>query len=139
MLAPDALSEGELQRPLRTSKAKQQHNSVQLRFLTARDLLSGDLDDHAAIYETLAEIASDDGLTASLEIPAETWQRVENSYNRLIYLNEGERCAQSAVNPKLDFAKIQTDYHAKKPEITYCYNFLTDEALRRLRKFCLES
>tara|TARA_Y100000588_G_C13612622_1_gene651884 strand:+ start:261 stop:536 length:276 start_codon:yes stop_codon:yes gene_type:complete len=91
MLAPDALSEGELQRPLRTSKAKQQHNSVQLRFLTARDLLSGDLADHAAMYETLAEIASEDGLTASLEIPAETWQRVENSYNRLIYLNEGER------------------------------------------------
>ena len=139
MFAPDTVSEGELQRPLRTSKAKLQHDSEQLRFLIARGRLSKELADHAAIYESLAESAPGEEPTASLEIPAETWQRVAKSYNRLIYLNDGEGCAQSAVNPELDFAKIQSDYQAKKPEITYFDNFLTDEALRRLREFCLES
>ena len=49
------------------------------------------------------------------------------------------RLDRPAVNPAIDRTAIESDYHATKREITYFDDFLTDEALRKIRAFCLES
>ena len=44
-----------------------------------------------------------------------------------------------AVNPQLDCARIEAEYFRSGPGIVHLDDFLTTEALRELRRFCLES
>lgn len=140
MFAPDALSDKDLRIPLRTSNAKLQHDAEQIEYLIDRDRISQQYGDDATVYhEIRAAAPKARAATESFQLPPDKQQRIARTYNRLIYLNDGPRCEGSAVNPGLDARSIEQDYHANTPEITYFDDFLTPEALRRLREFCLES
>lgn len=125
---------------MRTSKAKLLHDAEQIRYLAANHRIPEDVSDAAAIYDALIQSAPPSCTpTESFDFPPDERRKIARTYNRLIYLNEGARCAGPAVNPALDSHKIQADYNARKPEITYFDDFLTEDALHRLRAYCLES
>ena len=65
--------------------------------------------------------------------------KIGGSYNRLVYLAEAPALETAAVNPELDTAAIEADYLETAPGVTYFDDFLTPEALKALRAFCLES
>ena len=140
MFAPEALSDEELRIPLRTSNAKLQHDAEQIEYLIDRDKISQQYGEDASVYHKIRTAAPKTrAATDSFQLPPDKQQKIARTYNRLIYLNDGPRCEGSAVNPGLDARSIEQDYHANTPEITYFDDFLTPEALRRLREFCLES
>jgi tetratricopeptide (TPR) repeat protein len=140
MFAPDALSDEDLLIPLRTSKAKLQHDAEQIEYLIERDKISDRFRDDAKVFDQIRAAApSARAATESFQLPSVEQRKIARTYNRLIYLNDGRRCEGSALNPKLDTRMIEQNYHASKPEVTYFDDFLTPEALRRLREFCLES
>ena len=55
-----------------------------------------------------------------------------NSY----IVEEAERIVGGAVNPKLAAPSVIKEWEAKNPKILVCDNFLSDDALQALRKFC---
>jgi Tfp pilus assembly protein PilF len=140
MFAPEALSEDELRYPLMTSDAKLQHDAEQIDYLIGHGKISRDQARFAAIYRGLIDgAAAPRAPTASFQMPSDVRDSVAHAYNRLIYLGDAPRSAASAINSELDAGAIEQDYHASRPEITFFDNFLTPDALQRLRAFCLES
>ena len=138
--APNALSDDEMSFTMRTSVAKLKHDAEQIRYLVAKHLIPESLSDTAAIYDELAAAQPISCTpTASFDLPSAEQRKINKTYNRLIYLSDGARCQGPAVNPKLDSNLIQGNYHLSKPEITYFDDFLTKDALRLLRDYCLES
>ena len=140
MFAPDALSEEELLQPLRTSHAKLQHDAEQIEYLVALGKLPESYGPIAAVYRELIENGPEERpATEAFRFPSGAQAEVAKAYNRLIYLDDAPRCEGGAINPALDTGEIERAYHARRPEIAYFDDFLTDEALRRLRRFCLDS
>ena len=140
MFAPDALSDEELLIPLQTSKAKLQHDAEQIEYLIERDKISDKFGNDAKVFDQMRAAApSAHAATEAFQMTSDEQRKIARTYNRLIYLNDGSRCEGSALNPKLDTRMIEQNYHASRPEITYFDDFLTPEALRRIREFCLES
>ncbi len=140
MFAPDGLSEEDLRHPIQTSNAKLQHDAEQIAYLISHGRVSENYAECGAKYRELIDAgAGSRALTESFRMPSDDRISVAQAYNRLIYLDEAPRCDGVAVNPGLDTAEIERAYHRSKPEITYFDNFLTADALQRLRQFCLES
>ena len=140
MFAPKTLSDDEMSFTMRTSVAKLKHDAEQIRYLVAKHRITDNFSDTAAAYDELvAAQPLSCPPTASFDLPPAEQRKIDRTYNRLIYLSDGERCQDAAVNPKLDSNLIQGNYHASKPEITYFDDFLTKDALRLLREYCLES
>jgi len=61
------------------------------------------------------------------------------SFNRILCYADNPTFAEGALNPNLDREDIQRPYQASYPEIIYIDELLRDEALKSLRRFCLES
>ncbi|NKB57604.1 MAG: tetratricopeptide repeat protein [Alphaproteobacteria bacterium] len=140
IFGPDNLSDEALRHPLSTSNAKLLHDAEQIDYLIAHTKIPKNDAEHAQTYRQLIETGPASRLpTESFQMPAQQQKASFRAYNRLVYLNEAPRCDGGAVNPKLDTDAIEKAYQAGNPEIVYFDDFLTQEALQRLREFCLES
>lgn len=138
--APIELDEDDLRRPVQTSSAKLLHDAEQIDYLIERSAVSDHYAEHADVYRHLIDAApASRALTHSYAMPMAERRKVARSYNRMIHLNEAPKVVGAAVNPGLDTRKIESDYLNSRPEIVYLDNFLTPDALSRLRAFCLES
>jgi tetratricopeptide (TPR) repeat protein len=138
--APIDLSEDIIRKSAPASDAKLRHDAEQIDYLIERGILAADYAVHAQTYRRLADAGvGKRAATDFYRLPLPERRRVAKVYNRLVHLAPAPRLDKPAVNPTLDRAEIETDYHATKPEITYFDNFLTEEALRKIRAFCLES
>ncbi len=60
-------------------------------------------------------------------------------YNRALHVYRPGPVAGSALNPKLDFEKLDRQFALGERKIVVTDGFLTPEALRELRRFCDES
>ncbi|MCZ6657399.1 MAG: hypothetical protein O7C67_08895, partial [Gammaproteobacteria bacterium] len=60
-------------------------------------------------------------------------------YDRVVHYADAPRIDGGVINQSLDFKRIEDDYLASKVSVTAFDDFLTPEALRALRDFCLES
>lgn len=140
MFAPDAIDESARRQPLQTSYAKLRHDAEQVEYLVANGKLSEDFLGYANVYRHMLEGANEKrSLTKSFRFPAKEQAAVADIYNRMIFLDEAPRSDTGAVNSALDTAAIEREYLQSSPEITYFDDFLTPEALNRLRRFCLDS
>ena len=123
----------------RTSAAKLRHDAEQIDYLRARDDLPERFDAVAADYRAvLARVPATVGDRVFL-LPPDVARRFRPHYNRLHLRRAAGRCDGGAVSPRLDRAAIERDYRSRAPGITWVDDLLTDEALARLRRFCLES
>jgi len=61
------------------------------------------------------------------------------SFNQILHYADNPIFPEGALNPNLDREDIQRRYQASHPEIIYIDELLRDEALKSLRRFCLES
>ena len=76
--------------------------------------------------------------TAVLLTPGQA-QRIGAFYDRVVHYSEAPRLAGRAINQGLDFPAIEDEYLSSAVSVTAFDDFLTPEALRSLREFCLES
>lgn len=140
IFAPDALNAAEMPLPMKSSIAKLTHDAEQIEYLRALSLIPDRFEQDAKVCRQLVETMSAScTATESFGISTDIRRKLAGSSNRMINLNEGARCDGPAVNPNLDSNAIERGYHNAKPEITHFDNFLTPDALQRLRTFCLES
>lgn len=125
----------------RTSKAKLRHDVEQFHYLaelgafedgTAEALI----EDHEHALEQLPAQA---GHAQVVELPAGALRRLAGRYNRLHHLEPAPRLSPAALHPALDGARIEADYAARGPGITWIDDFLSAEALASLRRYCLGS
>ncbi|CAN5227671.1 hypothetical protein BH24PSE2_BH24PSE2_17660 [soil metagenome] len=138
--APGAFQAQRLFTFSRTSRAKLEHDREQLEHLIRKDKIPNTctymIDQ---IDGLLGRLPGGSASGRLVNLPQETERRLQSFYNRLLYLAPAPRLSSAAVNPALDAARIEGEYAARAPGITWVDDLLTDAALTSLRNYCLES
>ena len=129
--------------PTMVSRYKIMHDIEQLEHLSAKGALPASVAEQAANDLRAAYSMSADHPDDSLPFPAsasmiETMNGHVRWLNRNLYEPHGDLLARldTAVNPKLDVKKIEHDYHSNGVGMTYIDDFVTPEALVKIRTFC---
>ena len=123
-----------------TTRSKLRHDIEQFSYIQERGLTQRDLTpDIEAYRRVLDRLPEADGETAIHELTPEERAALAPTYNRAVHWDPEEALEGPAVNPNLDRAAIEADYAANGPGHTYVDDFLTPEALEKLRRFCLTS
>ncbi len=125
---------------LESSLSKLRHDLQQLDYLAARQALPADFAGAPdALRKVLAELPANVPAAHVFTLPFAARRSLDSFYNRMIYRPLQPAQEGGALNPGLDPAQVQADYHRQAPGLTVVDNFLRPAALRALRKFCLES
>ncbi len=127
-------------RPTLVSRARLKHDVEQITYLVDQGRLGPEV--HAYL-DALLRIRS----LADRDAPTQTWVRLSPqdadalapSWNRLLYPGQAPRIQGPALNPDLDVTDIEGRWLAKRPELLYVDQLLTDEALAAMRRFCWEA
>ena len=123
-----------------TTISRMKHDYEQIRYLQQQGIA---VDITNAYLETLQRLSADQSTQASasgvIALSEQDQQHLAPSFNRIVHQGVAHSLPGGTLNPDLDVATIEASYHEKKPEITYLDHLLNDEALRMLRKFCLEA
>jgi Tfp pilus assembly protein PilF len=130
---------GRPERRAAVAKCRVRHDAHQTRYLLERGLLGPGLAPYAEALERLARRAErDDGTSWRMAVSPAELAAIEPAYNRLLHVADCPRLG-AVINPGLDVPAIEARYHAQRPELMHVDGLLTGEALRALRRFCLES
>lgn len=129
----------------RTTRTKLAHDIEQLSYLLDQGRLLPDLTEVLTDYQDLERRLfggpdnNSSAATEEVDLPDDVSPRIAGTYNRLYHMAPAPALAGGALNPGLDRAAIEADYHRNKPGLTYFDDLLKPEALEGLRRFCLES
>ena len=140
-LAPDVLAQRGEERPaLPVAPFKLQHDAEQIRWLCGGGRIDESFGKIAEAYEKiLAALPVDAPPEEPLALEAPDWRRIAASYNRPLHLPKAPAAAGAAVNPGLDAAAIESAYRESAPNLVVVDDFLTQDALERLWRFCLDA
>ena len=140
-LAPEALAQrGEERRALPVAPFKLQHDAEQIRWLCGAGRIDESVGKLADTYERiLAALPADAPPEEPISLEGPDWRRIAAAYNRPLHLPEAPAAAGAAVNPELDAAAIEGTYRESAPNLVVVDDFLTDDALERLWRFCLDA
>ncbi len=115
------------------------HDAEQLRYLLETGALSAEHRDYLAALSEIESVQSGKPGTEKILVDAHTVQRIAPSFNRIIHYAECPRIHSGALNPEVDWSACESAYKASTPEVVVIDSFLCPEAIRSLRRFCLES
>ncbi len=128
---------------LTTSKSKIDHDIEQYRYLATLNYSEPDFSELATLYETLRdETEWPTGEEPLVKLTPDQLQRVGHVYNRAVYVSQAPKLDGPAINPDLDAEAITKAYYQGLDgckEVAAVDNLLSDEALKSLRSFLLES
>lgn len=126
--------------PLRTTRFALLDRAEQIEYLIGKGVLDSSFELLATRYRSvMAELADQGALQKRIALTSEQRQRIEGFYDKVIHCAPAPGCASGAINDSLDFESLEENYLAEKAPVVYFDGFLSQEALGRLRKFCLES
>lgn len=125
----------------RASTTKLDHDIEQIQHLIECGSIDGStganmLSAYRTVRERLPAPASGSRLVT---LSADDRRLIGTTYNKLWHVAPTPELSAGAVNPALDRAAIEADYAGRAPGITWLDSLLTVEALKSLRRFCLES
>lgn len=124
-----------------TTPGKLDHDIRQFKYLIEKGLLGDEYKDVVTAYsEVLNELraANPDG-QETIQIPPHLLEKIAPVYNRLSYQADASKIDGPAVNPDLDGAALEALYQESGPGYVCVDDFLTPEALQKLRDYCLQS
>ena len=125
---------------LRTTRFKLVDRVEQVEYLLARGLIDPSFEKMVARYRSvLDELGGQQGADGSITLSGEQTRRIESFYDKVIHYADAPRVPSGAVNDALDFEKIEDAYLSTPTPVVYFDDFLSQEALSRLRRFCLDS
>ena len=123
-----------------TSTFKLRDNVDQLEYLIAKGRIDPSFQCMADRYRAvLAEMQLREEPEALTKLTPSQQERLGSFYNRVIHYAEAPRIGTGTINESLDFKQIEDRYISSPVSVTTIDDFLTPEALRGLRDFCLES
>lgn len=117
------------------------HDYEQICYLDDKGLLDNSWKDYKKVLENVYG-RTKHSTDKYIKISTEERKLLAPSYNSFVYLNEGKAVQGSAISSDLNVGEIEAKYNESKEtasEHIYVDNFLTKEALKNLRDFCLES
>ena len=140
-LAANVLTQRHEERPaVPVVPFKLQHDAEQIRWLCREGRIDASFARIADTYEKiLAALPTDAPPDAPVTLEAPDWRRIAAAYNRPLHLPEAPTATDAAVNPDLDTAAIEGAYRESAPNLVVVDDFLTQDALERLWRFCLDA
>jgi tetratricopeptide (TPR) repeat protein len=117
------------------TRGKLLHDAAQFSFLSAR---CREGQRFAVLTNAYQEVAAEIGQGAAALSPKQL-QRLGEDYNRAVHICEAPACATSAISAGLDRGAILHSFKAHETGAVYFDDLLTPAALRRLKKYLLES
>ena len=122
------------------NKYKIQHDTEQLSYLHDQKLIKGEGSEILSEYQALLTLVPEDGAPIRLSnLEPSPSHRFRQSYNRLNNFYDAPVSKEGALNKDLDIASIEEAYHSNSPGFSLVDQFLSNESLKELRRFCLES
>jgi len=119
------------------TRAKIEHDIEQFDYL-ANTLDDSKYSDLAMQYREILNALPDVARTEIMPIPNDLFGRMQGHFNRLLHL-QPTRYSGTALSASLDTDSVEADYFAREPGITWIDGLLSDDALKALRRYCLES
>ena len=140
-LAPAVLSERQAERPaFPVAPFKLQHDAEQIRRLCDEGRIDDSFGKVADAYEKiLAGLPAGAPPEVPVALEGADWRRIAAAYNRPLHIPEALATPDAAVNPGLDAAAIESAYRESAPNLVVVDDFLTQDALERLWRFCLDA
>ena len=140
-LVPDVLTQRGEERPaVPVAPFKLQHDAEQIRRLCGAGRIDESFSKLAEAYEkVLAGLPADAPPEEAVALEVPDWRRIAAAYNRPLHLPEVPAASGAAVNPSLDAAAIEGAYRESAPNLVVIDDFLTQDALERLWRFCLDA
>jgi hypothetical protein len=114
------------------------HDVEQLSHLRDRELVGREITSAVAAYEDLIRQMSSGRLQEPALLSDEVRARIGHVYNRLIYLRPTPRVSR-ALSAAWDSDQAEADYLDSESGVVVVDDFLSEEALGEVRRFCLES
>lgn len=123
-----------------TSTFKLRDTVDQLEYLIAMGRIDPSFRRMAELYRAvLTEFQQMENPKAVTKLTPAQWERLGAFHNRVIYRDAAPRIGASTINGALDFKHIESRYLSSPVSVSTLDDFLTPEALCRLREFCLQS
>ena len=119
---------------------KLQHDAEQIRWLCREGRLEASFGKIAETYEqVLAALPPEAPPEVPIALDPAEWRRIAPAYNRPLHLPEAPAAAAGAVNPGLDTGAIERTWRESAPNLAVVDDFLSEDALERLWRFCLDA
>jgi Flp pilus assembly protein TadD len=115
-------------------------NVDQLEHLIAKNKLDPSFHHMVDRYKAvLTEIQQQENGAAVIQLTAGQSELLGSFFDRVVHYADVPRIGTGSVNESLDFKQIEDKYFSSSTSVTQIDEFLTPQALRALRDFCLES
>ena len=120
------------------SLPKLRHDIEQFRYLREIGVLDDGFDEIIQEYmDTVGHLAHL-GNNARVPLTPENERRIGRAYGRIVHLASAPR-VNTALSTSWDRSAVQRLYRERRPGVVVVDDFLTEEALACLNRFCLES
>ena len=122
------------------TKARLKHDAEQLDYLIARNpSLSFPQDYQDTLKAISARCNQEPSESIFVQLTPQEQVSLTPSFHKILNIRPAHDVSGTAINPDLDVAAIEAQYFSTRPEAMFVDTLLTQEALTRLRAFCLES
>ncbi len=120
----------------------------QLEYVLAKELIDPSFGDTVARFRgVLDEFGGDGGNNGNgsgggkgaITVPSDLARGIENFCDSFIHYVDAPAVPSGAVNDRLDFNAIENEFLSSPSPVVCLDDFLGPEALRELRRFCLEA
>lgn len=120
------------------SVPKLRHDIDQMRYLQQLGLLGTEYSRVIGAYEAVHNRLAAKGPDTREPLDSDANRCIADTYNRLLHVRDSPRVAR-ALSRRWDPVTVEEQYLGNAPGVVYVDDFLTDEALGELHRFCLES
>ncbi|MCH2550136.1 MAG: tetratricopeptide repeat protein [Alphaproteobacteria bacterium] len=122
------------------TRSKIKHDIEQFRFLQSTYEKNTIFGQFAAVYSELEnEIRWPASESEKVLLSEAQKGLIKSSYNQFVHVIDAEEIPDGALNKDLDVEAITRSYFENKPGMMFFDNFLNDLALKKLRRFLMES
>ena len=120
------------------SKSKLEHDLNQIDYLikTVNLPIHKEQKNLREVINSWSKSVDDDKL---IYLDEKNYNLIKNFYNRVMYISQYTKTNHSALNEKTNFSDLETKYFESDQPIVVIDNFLCEETLQLLWKYCLES
>ncbi|MBI4852704.1 MAG: hypothetical protein HY819_12990 [Acidobacteria bacterium] len=126
--------------PIKTNKARLLYDIEQFYFLKEKGLLNSTCECLIKAYlDVLASAPENSSEGEFFNVSKNAPKEFLENYNQLIYFDKPTTECKRAINPEIDWARIDLDFCENSKDFVVLDNFLTKEALNELYRFCLLS